>query len=898
MIEIYPNKLDGLPFEVHATERRMTIGAWLDSTMKEGYKVGDSLALSAKVNGEIVDQSEWHDFVFLPSDHLELRVEPRGTDPFSITIALFAGVKAAFGALMPAIPGTPTTPGQGKNLNQASVRGNKVKLGEPIREVAGTQKIYPDYLLSPRKYFQNKVEQWTELALCVGVGKFEILANNVRIGDTSLLSLGADADYRIFGPGETVTGYTPFNWWHTVSEVGASSTGSAGLELTESVAITPAVNATSLTFSGYGISIPSGAGAFPSDWTVGLVIRIIAPYTYTVIDAGGTARDVVQGPLAMLNPTVGDSIEIVGGNAGLYTVDSYTPGMPGTMTLNLASGDPANGLTPGTGAATIGPRGLLYKITSISPGFMTVDRLTTAGAVDVSFPGFDLLSTSAGAISVDQTNSATGYRGPFPACPEGEKATLIEFDIFLPNGLCGIGSEDGNVYEWSVVYDLEWRDMANGPSAPWNAQQFSQTAQTLDQIGFSTQITMPYPMRPEVRMRQRFPYGKSLEVRDTVQWYGLKGLLPHPTSYPGCTTIGIRVRTSDRIAAQTESLISVTATRILPIRMSGGWTTEQPTREIIPFAAYVAKSLGYTDAQLDLVEMDRLNNIWRARGDYFDNAYSSETTAEQVLNHAFGAGFAELSLDHGRIRPVRDEPRTVFEQMYTPQNMTTGLKRTPRLVANPDQFSGVQVTYTDMDTWTEAVVDCTLPGDSGGKIEKITAVGVTDKTRAWRIGMRRRRVQRYRADTFYWSTEADALVSSSRYLSYCAACDDVPGYPQSAIMLDFEMAGSTVVITASEQFDWNDPAHQVVAIRRPDGSLSGPYAATKIDDFTLSIPSIDFLPDISWKQEPPHLLFGTVNRWSYPVLITDVSPNGMSNADVTAVGYDIRVYESDDLSPP
>lgn len=896
MIEIYPNKLEGRPFEVHKTERRMTLAAWLDSELKLGYSVDEPLALSARVNGEIVDQVEWPEFVFLPSDHVELRVEPRGADPFSITVALFAGIKAVFGALMPALPGTPNTPGQGKNLNQASVRGNKVKLGEPIRESAGMQKIYPDYVLSPRKYFLNKVEQWTELALCVGVGKFQILADKVKIGDTSLLSLGSDADYRIFGPGETVTGYTPFNWWHTVSEVGASSTGAAGLELTASSSVTPAANATSFTFSGFGISIPSGGGTFPSDWTVGLVLRIVAPYVYTVTDGGGLVRDVITGPLGMLNPSIGDSIEVVGANAGAYLVNSYTPGGSPSMTLNLPAGGPANGLTPGSGAATIGPTGLRYRITGITPGFMTVERLTASGAVDTGFPGFDFLSTSAAAVSVDTTNLQTGYRGPFPACPAGEKVTLIEWDVFLPQGLGGIGSKDGNVYEWRVYYDLEWRDMANGPAAPWNVLQLEQIGQTLDQIGFSAQLTMPYAMRPEVRMRQRFPFGTSIELRDTVQWYGLKGLLPHPTSYPGVTTIGIRVRTSDRIAAQTESLISVVATRILPIRSAGAWAPEQPTREIIPFAAYVAKTLGYTDDQLDLVEMDRLNDIWRARGDWFDNAYVSETTAEQVMNASFGAGFAELTLDRGRIRPVRDEPRTVFEQMYTPQNMTEQLTRTPRLVANPDQFDGVQVTFTDAETWTEAVVDCNLPGDTNIKVEKIVAEGVTNRTRAWRIGMRRRRVQRYRADTFEWGTEADALVS--RYLSYCAVADDVPGYPQSALMLDFELTDSGVVsIQSSEPFNWTDLSAPVVAIRRPDGSLSGPYPATRVDDYALTVPSIDFVPDVTWEIEPPHLLFGNMDRWNYPVLVTEINPNGMSNAGVIAVGYDARVYLDDDNAP-
>ena len=89
----------------------------------------------------------------------------------------------------------------------------------------------------------------------------------------------------------------------------------------------------------------------------------------------------------------------------------------------------------------------------------------------------------------------------------------------------------------------------------------------------------------------------------------------------------------------------------------------------------------------------------------------------------------------------------------------------------------------------------------------------------------------------------------------------------------------------------------VVGIRRPDGTLSGPYAATRIDDYRLSISGIDFEPDTSWSIEPPHLLFGPLNRWSYPALITSISPSGTDGASVQAVNYAPEVYTYDNATP-
>src|SRR5690606_21012783 len=146
-----------------------------------------------------------------------------------------------------------------------------------------------------------------ELGLCVGQGEFQINADTVRIGDTQILALGDEASYQLYEPGEFLGGSSWFQWWHTEQEVGASATGAAGLELTATTSVTPFASASAYTFSGFTISIPAGAGTFPADWTPGLNLRIIAPYNYTVTDGGGTARDVVTGPLTMLNPTVGDS---------------------------------------------------------------------------------------------------------------------------------------------------------------------------------------------------------------------------------------------------------------------------------------------------------------------------------------------------------------------------------------------------------------------------------------------------------------------------------------------------------------------------------------------------------------------------------------------------------------
>lgn len=895
MIEIYPNKLDGAPVETHYTERKTTIAKWINDNCSKGYEAGEQISLSVKVNDEIIDLEEWGDFYFSPSDHVEMRVEPKGTDPFSITIALFAGVKAVFSMMTPALPGTPSVPGTGKSFNESSVRGNKIKLGDTIRESFGSCKIYPDYLVAPRKYFTGPQEQWTEMLLSVGMGEYDILANNIRIGETPLLSLGEQASYQIFKPGQDVSSNSASQNWYTAPEVGASSTGAAGLELTFTTSITPTLTASTVQFSGYTVTIPVGQGTFPSDWTEGLVIRMVVPYTYNVADGGSPGvRDIITGPLAMLSPSIGDSIEVSGANSGFYTVNSYAAGSTPSMTLNYEWGAPADSLQTGSGSASIGPRGLRFKITSITPQSITVERLNSSGVSDLTFPGFVPLTTAISTISVDTLGGEGGWRGWFLGCPENETTNRIEFDMFMPGGLTHVGGK-GDLNQRTVTFEIQYRPF--GSTGSGVSTYFSYTANTLDQIGFTRGIDIPTMICPEVRIRKTAPAEVGTQDKNTIQWYGLRSKLKAPSSYAGITTIAVKIQSSDRIAAQTEALVWVKGTRILPTRESGSWTAPIPTSDISAALCYVSKSLGYDDSRININEVDRLHNIWTSRGDRFDNPYTDESTAKDVLNNILGCGFSELTIDNGKIRPVRDEKRTIFEYMYTPQNMTSTLVRSPRISSNPDKFYGVDVTFTNRVTWAEETIECRLPGVTGVKVEKVKAIGIMDRKKAWQFGMRRLRIHKYRTDTFSFDTDSDAR--SAKYLSYCAIADDVSGYPQSAILIDYKLTGNGVVIESSEALDWSAGGAHSVMLRRPNGTASGPYSATKINDHKFSIPSIDFIPSYGYSAtDNTDILFGPTKRYCYPVLVTDVSPSGLRKTSVEAVGYNDLVYTDDDNSPP
>lgn len=901
MIEVFPNKIVPFPAKTYEVRSRQSLLDWFHADGLPAEVDPCALALSVFVNGERALPTQWGTIEFGPQDRVEIYREPKGSDPFSITFALVFGAKAVLSALMPKMPSlnSGSNTQRGNDLGLATVKGNQVKLNSVIPERAGRTRPYPDYALPPNRYFHptNPRSQWIEMLLCVGKGKYQIAASSILIGDTPIISLGDDAQYTIYQPGADLAAESAARWMHSAPEVGATSTGTAGIELLNTFPVEPVSTAKSYAFNGTVVTVPAGSGAFPAGWAAGMIARIQVPYTYTVTD-GGAGADIISGPLAQIAPFVGMQIEITGANAGSYVVASYTPGTPDQMTLNFPGGGPAAGLQTGTSLQmAIGYEGLRWRLTAASTSTLGVERLTDTGATDVSWPGFNPITTSQASIILDGSTLEGSWSGPFSGCPDGALATEIHWDVMLPQGLA-IVNNDGGLTSYSLTTELQYRDKAL--AGAWTSVKKAYQAKTLDQLGFTENLVLPYPMQPEVRMRRIGAKSNSTSIANTVQWYGLRTRLPSPTSYPGVTILALKVRGGNRIASQTESQVSVVATRILPVRRNGAWAPEEPTRDISAWIGHICRSIGYSvqdgNSDIDLDELDRLHAIWTARGDHYDRMVESPSTVKACLIEALQAGFAELTIDRGLIRPVRDEPRgPEFDHFYNPEVMTKPLKREAEHVT-ADDFDGVDVEYWDGKTWQYETVQCRLPGDLGVRTEKVRVEGVTDRTRAWRIGMRRRRQQVYQRKRYTFSTEMDAL--NSGYLDYALLGDSTPGYGQSAMLKGYAQLGGTHMLVSSERFDWSAGGEHWVALRRRDGSASGPYVATRIDDYRLTIPTLDFVPVLDSSMDAPVLQFGPKAKFCYPALIKEVSPSGTVSCNVTAVNYDDRVYLDDDNFPP
>lgn len=871
-IKIFPSITPGEPVETH-TANGITVADFFRS-QSSGYKDSEKQPFSCVINGVLIAPAQWAETVISESDSVEIRPLPMG----DATDFIFPGWSASYSVGSAAVkkiingmieePDTSSPTGQrGSEISVADAKANVARRGQIIPEGLGRYLRYPDYLNQVRRYFKDTRTQCIDVLLCIGWGEYQPEFSSLSVGNTDVGALSVNYDY--FEPGESVAVHPAHENWCTSDEVGAT-TGGAGVRLYRGRTLSAGVFAGSVSTDGFDI-----IGAFPGDWVVGDYL------SYAPVQTVDILSNVLTGDFSEFSP--GDAMRIRSDAyptaSGEYTVATVSSDQTEVTLLNSV-GAPAV-FIDGTYDFYITRADYEYRITAIISGGFTVS-LFIAGTEQTGWTGFPTESTTADVLLAERSESA-GWAGPYVACPPGETTDTIEIDILATGGL-GRVNDDGAVVGLSRTIEIQYREV--GQTA-WNSITHSISGATRDQLGWTFRETLPAAMRPEVRVRRVQAENNATNYMDRLEWLAMKARLPTVTSYPGMSVLAMTIEGTESLAALSENQINLIVTRKLQ-PFTGGPVVA--TRRIADAAYYIAKSVGYTDAEIDIDELTRLNNIWTARGEMFDYFFS-ETTVKDAIDTVLTAGYSALTVDFGVLRPVRDEPRTVFEQGYSPENMTAPLRRvfTARQI---DDFDGVQVEYTNPATWTTETVDCFLPGDAGIRLDKMTLQGAYTRTQAWRIGMRRRRAQMYRRWTYEFATELDSLASN--YLSYCPLVDNVPGYGKAALMR--AIYADRVVL--SEPLEWEPGSDHVIAYRRPDGTVAGPYAATPgPDDYTVLCeipqPWPVNLPD----REQVHFYFGTTERWSFPALITEITPQGRYAVSVTATNYDVRVYADDNSAP-
>lgn len=562
-----------------------------------------------------------------------------------------------------------------------------------------------------------------------------------------------------------------------------------------------------------------------------------------------------------------------------------------TLAYDGPTGTAFGGLPPGVVSLAMSRGQSDYRIVAVSGLTLAVERLTEAGVVDTSWPGW----TNRTATDYSATGFQEGeeWLGPFLVCPNGETTDAFEYDFNFPSGLIWYTSK-GNKRTFTVSIRVGYRVYGSG--APWTVRTHTYTGYSEDAVGFTERITLGTPGQVEVRVRRVTERGGN-SARDACYWQGLRARLSQrPTRYDDLTTIGLTVTTGTKLAAQTDRRFNVEATRLYD---------QGTARSISGAMIHVMRSLGLPADQIDTDTLQHLEDTyWTPRGEFFDfSAEKSGTSALDMLQMAAQAGMGYFLLIDSMCSAGREGVKG-WRGGISPQRQLEPLS-TWFISPGPDDYDGVDVTYIDEVSWAAETVECRLPGvTEPWKVESYELQGVGTRDRAYRIGMRR--LMKHQGQRLTYKTKTEMMGLVYQYGDRVKLFDDIPGSSTTSTMIESaRLDGTRLLIEVGEYLDWSLPAPRCL-VRFQDGTLSGVMVPTRVDDHRLTI-AASALPGEhafnTWIMDdptidPPELIFCDSTRAGYDAVLADLTPGEDGSVELTALQYDPAFYQYDDANAP
>jgi len=447
-IKIYPSRLPGEPLEIHQ-HPNMTIHKWLSINV-ENYHHEDSHPITIDVDGRNIPSYEWVLCIIKPDSDVRIYPVPHAA---GLAIAAIVVAVASVAYMMFFMPGMDAalSNSSGKNLDLNPAKANQAKLGEPIRELFGRRKIYPDYVVPPVVRFDpnDPTIMRSNMLLCLGVGQHTFSDGDIRVGDTPVASLPG-FNYVKHEPGANVAGDERSEIWFNSTEVGGTSSGS-GLDMAQTAPETDDINADGMAVSGASVSFigldtedddedDDDENDLPSSWVAGAVVEIQAPTNFQITTSTGYSV-IASKLLTEIAPYVGMPVTLSFGGVdyGLF-ISTWTPGQDavpgegGSQASVQASAAPTTyDFSTSTATFTVTWQGETYTI-SLVADYVSMPALLAA--ISEGLTGSGLIATDGGDVvrieeeaspwqggSITSSSLPASVFGGSPVFTAGERST-------------------------------------------------------------------------------------------------------------------------------------------------------------------------------------------------------------------------------------------------------------------------------------------------------------------------------------------------------------------------------------------------------------------------------------------------------------------------------------------
>lgn len=825
---------------------------------------------------------------------------------------------------------------QGSSNNNLSNPQNQQRIGSRIPDIFGTVKAVPDLIAPGVNVYENN-KQVEEQLMCLGRGYYSV--SDIRDGDTPFDSIEG-ASISIYDPGVNIVNGVPhtqigdnFNYAPFIAKPSKS--------INDQLLAVPnelAISSTDLYFQYPNLiksktgNVPGGLAANDQLLLRGGVFNIsdqqISGATLVrpsgIIEINSTQELINYSALnrikieSLLVPLSADAYASL---AGTYSINSISKsgstyiiqlGSPAAINRdwNLIdenrSGNISAILSDTTTSINLDGK---YSVASISSSSIALNipsaMLAQWTKINTVFGGSTISETSD--LSIDKLNDKWVGWIEFT----NQESEELWINLKAPQGLWYQDSK-GGVWPREVYCKIEYQQIVNNqPSGPIYERLTSvQSASNnyRDAVGLTEKIEFPFTGPFRFRVCRTTEDDLSSKVADDVNVtdaYAVHAL--QKFVYDDLTIVRTRVIADKTALSIKNRQLSMIATRKLYSYASGIKSQQRiATNNFADIVCAVTEDpfIGRRSvSELDVIGLYQTSNYIQSyfgthKATEFNHTFDQANQSyEETLAQIASVVFCNARRESGKIYFQFERTNPSSSILFNHRNKKPGSETRTEKFGVTNEYDGVEVSWIDPDdSWTEKTLK--LPDENITNPKKIELAGVTNKYQAHFLAHRAWNKIRYQRETVQFTAygEADLITINDRI----AVTDDtipslVPigdGFTQGEVV---EWIGQNIVVSQPVQLK-TDQSY-IIHLQLPNGSIETMQVSQGSDEWHLVLERLPTLPLVtSWDGKVAPTVYSITlsqNKDSEAYLVSEKSPSGTFESQITAINYDTRYYKND-----
>lgn len=412
--------------------------------------------------------------------------------------------------------------------------------------------------------------------------------------------------------------------------------------------------------------------------------------------------------------------------------------------------------------------------------------------------------------------------------------------------------------------------------------------------------------RYEVRAKRLAAASTETRENTNITWSALKGYLATDVKYKDMTLVAMKMLATDNLSSQTSRKVNFIVTRKLPTwNPQTGWSEPVPTNSIAWALADVCRASycgNIPDANINLHQLYYLDQEYSADGDTFNAVFDSRLKLKEMLDRIGKASKTIVYHNVNKIDFVRDSFDDLESMMFTAQNIIKDSLSIKYILPTSDTVDYVEATYFDERTWTQKIIDVTLPGSKKSKKTQMTMFGVTNKDQAIRLGQYYLKTNKYRRKLVTFTTELEGSIPSPGSLiklSYPMPDWGISGVVKEHITKEVQIDENTTktehYLTLSEQVTLEEGKQYFISLRDRYGVAKTSIEVIRTPDLIENQVKLIEPPRATIhtgeKLEKTHFIFGEGKETEIFAKVIAIIPKDEFKIQITANIDDSRMYE-------